>query len=226
MNSASRTVSRVPWIYLIALVPTLTEYIETGNLPNTPSELLTDLILGALLGLGAFTFRRQQIQLAALAETDALTGLLNSRRFNTDLPIEVARARRLKSPLVLVYLDLDDFKLTNDTKGHVAGDEVLTFVGGVLQKCVRQHVDHAYRLGGDEFALILVGAPTQSAMLVLERVRESLKGAPHGGAAISFGTAELAETETIDALIKRADADMYSRKRKEKRRRTGEQVAN
>lgn len=81
----------IRWVYLVALVPTLTEWIENGNLPERPREALTDLCLTALLLGAAWLLCRQADRIAALAELDPLTGLLNSRRFAESLAGSVRR---------------------------------------------------------------------------------------------------------------------------------------
>jgi GAF domain-containing protein len=89
------------------------------------------------------------------AITDGLTGLYNHRYFYERLGQEVARAERYGTPVSLLMVDIDDFKAFNDAFGHVAGDEVLRGVAGILNSALRRDIDIAARYGGEEFAIIL-----------------------------------------------------------------------
>ncbi len=93
------------------------------------------------------------------AITDGLTGLYNHRYFYERLNQEIARARRYGTPVSVLMIDIDDFKAFNDTYGHVAGDEVLRAVAGILAEALRRDVDIAARYGGEEFAVILPNTP-------------------------------------------------------------------
>ena len=97
------------------------------------------------------------------AITDGLTGLYNHRYFYERLGQEVARARRYGTPVSLLMIDIDDFKAFNDSRGHVAGDEVLRDVAGILSAALRRDVDIAARYGGEEFAVILPNTPMDGA---------------------------------------------------------------
>ncbi len=96
---------------------------------------------------------------ARLATTDGLTGLANHRAFYDRLGQELARAHRYGSPVSLLMLDIDDFKMLNDTHGHPAGDEVLRELGRLVSGGLRQGVDLAARYGGEEFAVVLPSTP-------------------------------------------------------------------
>jgi PleD family two-component response regulator len=97
------------------------------------------------------------------AITDGLTGLYNHRYFYERLGQEVARAKRYDTPVSLLLIDIDDFKAYNDSRGHVAGDEVLRDVAGILSGALRRGVDIAARYGGEEFAVILPNTPPDGA---------------------------------------------------------------
>jgi GAF domain-containing protein len=112
------------------------------------------------------------------AVTDGLTGLFNHRHFYERLEHEVARARRYATPVSLLMIDIDDFKLFNDRNGHLAGDAVLRGIAAVLQSELRQSLDIAARYGGEEFAVILPNTPmaappvTQMEIDLTGRIRE------------------------------------------------------
>ncbi|WP_243091262.1 GGDEF domain-containing protein [Thermus neutrinimicus] len=112
----------------------------------------------------------RQVEWGTLALTDPLTGLLNRRGLEAELPKLLALARRYQAPLSVVMLDIDRFKRVNDTYGHPVGDEVLKLLGRILQASVRRE-DLAVRYGGEEFLLILYGADRLAAKEVVERIR-------------------------------------------------------
>ncbi|WP_243094415.1 GGDEF domain-containing protein [Thermus thalpophilus] len=112
----------------------------------------------------------RQVEWGTLALTDPLTGLLNRRGLEAELPKLVALARRYGAPVSAVMLDIDRFKRVNDTFGHPVGDEVLRLLGRILQASVRKE-DLAVRYGGEEFLLLLYGADRQAAKEVVERIR-------------------------------------------------------
>ncbi len=112
----------------------------------------------------------RQVEWGTLALTDPLTGLLNRRGLEVELPKLLALARRYQAPLSVVMLDIDHFKRVNDTYGHPVGDEVLKLLGRILKASVRQE-DLAVRYGGEEFLLFLYGAGREAAKEVVERIR-------------------------------------------------------
>ena len=151
-----------------------------------------------------------------LADHDPLTGLLNHRSAHQRLLQEVARAKRTSESLAVMMLDLDNFKLYNDTYGHPAGDEVLKRVTAVLRSVGRDS-DVLARYGGDEFLLILPGTNVKQATKVAERIRKSLgqkKFKCQGSAALpiafSYGIASMPDDGDEPAvLVSKADANLY-----------------
>ncbi|MDZ7660882.1 diguanylate cyclase [Thiohalophilus sp.] len=119
----------------------------------------------------AKTFNEMADQLEFLAAYDSLTGLLNKREFEIRLNDEVRRARRARHPFVLLLLDLDDFKLVNDTHGHQAGDQVLQKLAALLKTQVRD-ADYIGRYGGEEFGIILTDSSEQDGSETAERIRQ------------------------------------------------------
>ena len=112
----------------------------------------------------------KQVEWGTLALTDPLTGLLNRRGLEAELPKLLALSRRYRAPVSAVMLDIDRFKRVNDTYGHPVGDEVLRRLGRILEASVRKE-DLAVRYGGEEFLLLLYGADRQAAKEVVERIR-------------------------------------------------------
>lgn len=116
---------------------------------------------------------QERERLEVLAMRDSLTGLSNHRHFHETLAVELHRAQKSETPLSLVLLDLDHFKVINDKHGHPVGDEVLRTVGETLRHLVRA-TDVVARLGGEEFAVLLPDASPAAAEQVAEEIRRAL----------------------------------------------------
>jgi diguanylate cyclase (GGDEF)-like protein len=204
------------WIYLLVFTPFVTDIIENGHFPARPREYVTEVLMGILIAVGIVIIHRHVAMLRTVAETDALTGLLNRRRFMDDLEREVKLSRRLHAPLSLVYIDVNDFKLVNDTHGHAVGDAVLREIGELLHHTARRDIDYSYRVGGDEFALLLIGASKQQGEDMLNRLHaqhlDDYRHLRNHGVTLSFGIAYHQAGESADAFLQRADAMMYQRK--------------
>ncbi len=162
---------------------------------------------------------RERIQmlgkLQKLAITDGLTKLYNSRYFYNQIDLEVDRSNRYHHTLSLLLLDIDHFKVYNDTYGHLEGDRVLVRIGEVIKACLRK-MDTAYRYGGEEFTVILPETNGQEAVHVADRIRSSIEKevfSPDSGQenkiTISIGVTEYIAAERISALVERADKAMY-----------------
>jgi diguanylate cyclase (GGDEF)-like protein len=152
--------------------------------------------------------------------TDELTGLSNRRRFDDALREESERARRFGHPVGLVLLDIDDFKLVNDTHGHQQGDVVLREVARVLGASCRE-IDEVARYGGEELAVVLPETELEGAHNLAERVRQGVGALrvelPSGGeiqVTVSCGVAALPESADGEHdLFAAADAALYEAKR-------------
>lgn len=157
--------------------------------------------------------RRVEEDLVSVMQHDALTGLMNKRSLMTCLEAAFTRARNDGIPVSLMFIDLDDFKICNDTHGHQAGDLVLREVGRVIKKSIRPAVgDEGFRYGGDEFAVLLMGTAKEDVHVIADRIRLGLEEIEHHGTTISVGVAELAEGMRAQELIKLADAALYEAK--------------
>jgi len=154
-------------------------------------------------------------QLMRLSVTDPLTGLKNRRAFDDRLAIELSSVKRTKKPSTLVLVDIDHFKQVNDELGHLAGDEVLCEVAGLLQNSLRV-VDIAARFGGEEFGIFLSEADTAIAMTWVLRFYSLLSEAAwrHRAVTVSMGIAEMTpDLETQAEIVHRADGALYRAKR-------------
>lgn len=150
-------------------------------------------------------------KLRALATLDGLTGLKNHRALQERLDLEQQRAARYNIPLSLIFLDVDKFKLYNDTFGHPAGDEVLKTVARVLQHEARV-TDFVARYGGEEFAIILTNTDYGGSIVVSERIRAAIEQAGWKDRLVtaSFGvTTMLPSRQTAAELISEADKALY-----------------
>ncbi len=141
--------------------------------------LMAYMLLGTMLSFGLFGWYagRKEDHLAQLSVMDHLTGTYNTRFFHRALEREFANYTRYSLPMSLVLLDLDHFKLINDTYGHQSGDVVLSEVAEIICSTVRQG-DTVARVGGEEFAVIMPGTTTDNALAVSERIREAIKSRP------------------------------------------------
>lgn len=146
-------------------------------------------------------------RLRRLTITDPLTGVANRRKFESVLDSAIATATQRGRNLTVLLVDLDDFKVLNDTRGHVAGDEALVAATHAWQGCLR-HVDTLARIGGDEFAVVLPGCDGAEGMTIAER----LLAVTPPALSCSIGVAPLDGDGSDQALISRADTAMYAAK--------------
>ncbi|NWF64947.1 MAG: diguanylate cyclase [Chloroflexi bacterium] len=158
-----------------------------------------------------------------LANTDALTGILNRRRFFELAEQEFIKARKTNIPFTIIMLDIDNFKQINDNHGHKVGDVVLVFAAEVCKTSLRAD-DIFGRLGGEEFVVALPHTNAAHAYEVAERLRYAIQSADFSGRAglsasadlrvtVSIGLAEAdPHCHTLDLLIERADKAMYKSK--------------
>ncbi|NKB44148.1 MAG: diguanylate cyclase [Alphaproteobacteria bacterium] len=159
-------------------------------------------------------------RIVRISRTDAMTGLLNRGAFLEALTRQLNHLRREPGDAALMYVDLDNFKAVNDTKGHQAGDEALLKLRDILVQQTRP-TDLVSRLGGDEFAVFLSGANKEIAegratkFLEASEELKEFSGSPDKPLGLSIGLAVLdrEEPEPLDELLARADSAMYEAKR-------------
>ncbi|RMG04742.1 MAG: diguanylate cyclase [Nitrospirae bacterium] len=161
-------------------------------------------------------------QLRRLSSVDGLTGVANRRTFDETLSQELKRAVRSRQPISLVMIDVDYFKLFNDTYGHQKGDDCLKSIAGVLKTLLKRPGDLPARYGGEEFACILAGTSSEGASKIVSEIQESLgqlniphEGSPYGVVTISAGivTAIPDMNITPQEIIRYADEALYMAKR-------------
>ena len=210
------------WLYVLVPIPLITDLLESGSLPRSPREWITEIVAGSVIAALVTKVRRSQRLLEAQAQTDGLTGLRNRHVFETTIDVECARARRSGAPLSIVYMDLDRFKQINDRLGHAAGDQILRQFAQAIRETIRAHVDAAFRLGGDEFALVLPSSTKAQASEVIERLRSfcAMRDPLWAAGSVDFsaGIVEFDSNETAMSLLARSDKAMYLQKRARDRR--------
>lgn len=160
-------------------------------------------------------------QLQKMASTDTLTLLYNRRHFDQVIKREVDRRNRYSLPLSVVMIDIDHFKLINDTHGHEAGDKALRRVASVITECAR-NADIVARFGGEEFVVVLPQTDPDSAAVFAERTRAALESEQlvidgnEIALTMSLGVAGILATGGItdtEKMMKTADKAMYEAKR-------------
>jgi len=192
--------------------------------PFTPKELLARVHV-------ALRLKRERDDLHKIAEeanayaksernkavTDPLTGLLNRYGLQVILGNQLAQARRYGKPVSCLMIDVDKFKVVNDTYGHPSGDAALRQVAGILKEAVRGS-DVVFRYGGEEFMVLLPDTMLEGAVALAEKIRMLTASHPFGEGerifflTLSVGAAVLREGESGSDMIMRADAALYRAK--------------
>jgi diguanylate cyclase (GGDEF) domain len=172
----------------------------------------------AYFGLAVPSLYLDNEQLRRLATTDPLTGAANRLAFDEAAIRETERARRFGTPLSLVLLDLDRFKVVNDTWGHGIGDAVLVEVVDRIRAELRE-IDLLARVGGEELAVLLPMTPSPAAADTARRLAAALRARPvtRGAIAVpvsaSFGVAQVDPAAGFESARERADQALYDAKR-------------
>ncbi|MCK5558234.1 MAG: diguanylate cyclase [Candidatus Hydrogenedentes bacterium] len=197
--------------------------------PVERGELVARLRVGERMIRLEQALKREKEEARRQATRDVLTGLYNRRYFEEFVELEVVRSKRYGREIAFVMIDVDNFKAVNDVAGHAAGDSVLMAVAALLEKGVRGN-DVVVRYGGDEFLVLLPETSDEGARIVVARLR----GITHEGLAdeqrrlitagfsgkldISCGIAIWSPNrdETVQQVLARADAAMYSDKNRKR----------
>lgn len=201
------------------------ELVSSGEGPSFSEEDLRAAATVADFAAIAIDNARNFKKVQELTLIDEHTGLFNARRLKTTIEAEVARSARFARPLSVLFLDLDEFKRVNDTRGHLAGSQALKQAGHLLSGCIRG-VDSAYRYGGDEFAVLLVETGVEGARTVAQRIVDAFRsasfdvgGGPPITMTVSVGGASFPDHGiSATVLLDAADKAMYRAKQSGKDR--------
>ncbi len=191
---------------------------KTADMQTTNTELEQSLI-NARDNIENLQKSLEEIQKQSV--TDSLTDINNRMFFDQSITHSMAQATRNNEPLSLVMVDIDHFKIFNDTFGHQTGDQVLRLVAKTIQKTTRDS-DIACRYGGEEFIVILPDTDLEGAVILAEKIRLAIESAELlkksknkslGKITASFGVSLLQEGDSEASLIERADMALYAAKR-------------
>ena len=201
------------FIYLLVLVPSITEYLESGHFPDTPRDFITDVVMTLITVFVVVMYNKRNQYIENLSLTDPLTGIGNRRRFDQDIQKAILRSKRTNSDVGLIFFDLDKFKEINDKHGHKAGDHVLIEFADKLTRFSRKGTDYCYRFGGDEFAVILTDINNEDIDTVSNRIDEHLENVVYTNLpyrlSASKGVVFYNREESHQQFLKRADDAMY-----------------
>lgn len=181
------------------------------------ATFITGYLLVIVNGFGFLLLCKEKDdrEMALLATTDSLTGLVNRRAFFDRTDAARMLSARMRKPISLMMLDIDHFKALNDRFGHACGDEALCVFADTSRGVLREH-DIMGRLGGEEFALALPGTDLAGALQAAERLREAVERVilPRHGYAmtVSIGVVLIDPVEDINAALARADQALYQAK--------------
>jgi two-component system, cell cycle response regulator len=159
-----------------------------------------------------------QSRIVQMIHVDELTGLLTKRSLYRALESEITRAQRYRHPISVLMMDLDHFKLVNDTHGHLVGSHCLSEVGRLIRESTRE-TDVSGRYGGEEFITFLPESDTAAGLIVAERVREAIGSNEFHyndvayGVRISIGIATWpADGQKLETIVRAADTALYRAK--------------
>ena len=219
-----------------------TKYIEGLNLYLTIEAKLSEhtgnlksiLLFNLLISLAVVLFvvivlyriiQQHSKKLEDFAFYDTLTQIYNRRYFETKLLAEINNLKRYNSDLSLVFIDIDNFKHINDSKGHNVGDEILKIISKIFKNNTRS-IDTISRWGGEEFVILLPNTNVREGEILAEKLRSTLENSTEIQHILtyklhaSFGVTSYKESDDIDSFTKRADEAMYMSKKNGKNRVT------
>jgi len=222
---ALRSGSRYEELKSFALLPLidggeLVGYVRLASVRGDHFSGYHEQVLELAAGMVAMALSNARLHraVARLAERDGLTGLFNVSYFRQVFTEKLETVKSLQGALTVLMLDLDHFKRVNDEHGHLAGDQVLRDVAGVIRAALREDLDLVARYGGEEFIVLLPGMPAAEGEKAAERLRLSVSesvrlGKTEQAQTVSIGLASLYDNgEETEELIEAADKALYRAK--------------
>lgn len=215
------------WFYLVLAIVAIAAILGVYSW-RVRSLTVRQQELSRLVAERTSELAKANVQLERLSRQDGLTGVATRRAFDEMLESEWRRAMRAGSEISFLLVDVDHFKLYNDTYGHQQGDECLRRTARVLAGAARRESDLVARYGGEEFAVVLPGTPLEGALVVAQSLCESVKalGLPHSASTtsevvtISIGAASFVPVTGVEpsVLVEMADRALYQAKRQGRNR--------
>ena len=218
----------LPWATLFAFLSMFAQ-VEIGRAAvavlhdpasfyiGNANRLFAYLLVAWLISILRTLYHREN----EIARVDYLTGIPNKLGFDEQLKVEIARHRRDGNPFAVAYIDCDNFKSVNDTRGHNAGDRLLRTIAELSRRNLRA-TDTVARLGGDEFAVILPATGEFAALQAMNKLRKILDSAivpQHRQVTLSIGVGVFLDTpESTDRVVSFSDNVMYQVKNSGKNR--------
>lgn len=219
---AERLTKGIPVIFITALGD---EEAEMRGLELGAADYVTKPFRPSVVKMrvkNQIELKHAREQLTRLAITDGLTGLANRRHFDDVLALEYARHARAGAELSLILLDVDHFKLFNDTYGHVSGDDCLRQVARSIDSIIVRSSDLAARYGGEEFVCILPETSQDGAVAIAEKIRQGIMtlALPHSAscaadcvtASLGVVTARCVPGKSVLHIVAQADEQLYAAK--------------
>ncbi|WP_428607137.1 GGDEF domain-containing protein [Sedimenticola sp.] len=180
---------------------------------NSELETIENLLAGLLYPLRNTLLYQRAVESATM---DPLTGVRNRAAMDSSMKREIGLALRHNTPLSVILMDIDHFKLINDQHGHLYGDQALKAAAQCAEQSIRES-DMIFRYGGEEFLILLTGTDLKGAELLAERIRQNVENlAPQTDKAIrmtvSLGVTALGPSDDINTLFQRMDNALYRAK--------------
>ena len=201
----------------------MVEQSEATAEPRILNALMLNIVLALgitllVAGIGWFTIRGYHVQLEEMATTDSLTGTASRQVFGILFDHDTRAAKRNRTPVTLLSVDIDGFKEVNDSHGHEAGDAVLRMVASTVHEHIRD-ADTICRWGGDEFVVLLNRCDSVDGQRIGEKIRSAVadrivrRGDHEMRATVSVGVAQWRPGEDLVSVNARCDAALYEAKR-------------
>lgn len=203
---------RICSVLFVIILLTAVRFVVLADTKYFPLQVW---IIGIAAACIAYIMGREYDKTVMLSHRDTLTGLYNRRFVHKKVPVQLNFFRKKRGPIAISIVDMNDFKIINDTCGHEYGDAVLIRFADILGKCVRKK-DIVARWGGDEFLIVAFDVSRLEMEKINQRIYRELRRFSmeiHINVTISIGTAISPDDgNNINELINAADADMYSYK--------------